>query len=123
MSFELEGVEQLSNEEVHSLYEESDRGTIFIDVRELEEYTEAHIPGIPLIPMGEMIDIAGELKSDERYVLVCRSGRRSHEVAKFLKGQGIKNVANYEGGMLEWPGPRAQGEEFIVENVSELYKS
>lgn len=121
MAHKVEGIRQLSFTEVKELYDQSSKSPIFIDVRELEEYTSGHIPGIPLIPMSEIANRAGELAKEEEYVLVCRSGRRSHEVAKFFQENGIENVANYEGGMLEWEGPLETGEEHVVKKISELY--
>ncbi|AOM83776.1 rhodanese-like domain-containing protein [Salisediminibacterium beveridgei] len=122
MATEKENVKQLSFEEVKALYENNKRNEILIDVRELEEYDEAHIPGIPLIPMSEMVDLVNEFKKDQEYVLVCRSGRRSHEVAKFFKDNGIENVHNYADGMIGWEAEKATGEEWVVEQVNEIYK-
>ncbi|SES10409.1 rhodanese-like domain-containing protein [Salisediminibacterium halotolerans] len=121
MAHYVEGIKQLSFSEVKELYDQSVKKPILIDVRELEEYTEAHIPGIPLIPMSEIANRAGDFAKDEEYVFVCRSGRRSHEVAKFFQENGVDKVANYEGGMLEWDGPVETGEEHIVKKISELY--
>ena len=121
MSHNVEGVKQLTFTEVKELYDQSGTSPILIDVREIDEYTDAHIPGIPLIPMSEMANHADEFKRNEEYVFVCRSGRRSHEVAKFFQEHGIENVANYDGGMLEWEGPVKGGKENVIKHARELY--
>ena len=35
---------------------------------------------------------------------------------------GIENVHNYAGGMLDWKDDTASGNEWIVKNVQDLYK-
>lgn len=122
MAFEKENVSQLSYDEIKTMYDEKKQSPIFIDVRELEEYEEGHIPGIPLIPMSEIVDLVDEFEKDKEYVLVCRSGRRSHEVSKFFKNNGINNVHNYADGMLGWESEKTEGHEWIISKVNELYK-
>jgi rhodanese-related sulfurtransferase len=122
MSTVIDGIIQYDYEEVKDLYE-NDPSTILIDVREVEEYEEVHIPRIPLIPMSEIVDVIDEFDKEKKYVLVCRSGRRSHEVALFFVNNEIGNVANYADGMLGWQGDKAQGLENVISNVKDLYKS
>lgn len=122
MAFEKENVSQLSFAEIKLIYDQKKQSPILIDVRELEEYEEGHIPGIPLIPMSEIVDLVDEFNKDEEYVLVCRSGRRSHEVSKFFINSGINNVHNYADGMLGWESEKTTGHEWIVKRVNELYQ-
>jgi rhodanese-related sulfurtransferase len=42
-----------------------------------------------------------ELDAEKEIVVLCRSGRRSLEVAKFLQQKGFKTV-NLAGGILAW---------------------
>jgi rhodanese-related sulfurtransferase len=121
MSKVIDGIVQYDYEEVKDLYE-NDSSTILIDVREVEEYEEAHIPQIPLIPMSEVVDVIDQFDNDQKYVLICRSGRRSQEVALFFVDNGINNVANYADGMLGWQGEQTQGLENVISNVKDLYK-
>lgn len=122
MAFLKENISQLSYDEVLDIYEKKQDEPILIDVRELEEYVEGHIPGIPLIPMSEIVDIVDDFQKDKEYIFVCRSGRRSHEVAKFFKENNVENVHNYADGMLGWEADRKQGEEWIIKKTEELYK-
>ncbi|UCZ52451.1 rhodanese-like domain-containing protein [Bacillus shivajii] len=122
MSFMKENISQLNYDEVRKIHEKQASEPILIDVREHEEYVNGHIPGIPLIPMSEIVDVIDDFNKEKEYVLVCRSGRRSHEVAKFFKDNGIENVHNYADGMLGWDTAKNEGEEWIVKDIEELYK-
>lgn len=73
-----------------------------IDVREQWEYDEGHIPGVTLVPMGEISDRMSEIPTDKEVILTCRSGNRSGQVADFLRERGFDNVHNMEGGILAW---------------------
>lgn len=121
MAFEIENVKQLNYEEVKEIYDQNEPRPIIIDVREHEEYVHGHIPKVPLIPMSQIENLIQDFDPNEKYILVCRSGRRSHEVAKFFKDNGIDDVSNYTGGMLEWEGPIEVGEQNIVKNVRDIY--
>ncbi|MBB5171884.1 rhodanese-like domain-containing protein [Texcoconibacillus texcoconensis] len=122
MAFTKETISQLNYDEVYNIYQDPNATAILIDVREREEYEEGHIPGIPLLPMSEIIEVIGDFHKEQEYILVCRSGRRSHEVAKFFKDQGIEQVHNFSEGMLGWQADKTKGEEWIVKEVNELYK-
>ncbi|CAG7624014.1 Thiosulfate sulfurtransferase GlpE [Paenibacillus solanacearum] len=98
----IEHISHLNSQELIEFAGDPERRTIVIDVREIEEYEAAHIPGIPLIPMGEIIDWIEKLDPQRAYVFVCRSGRRSMEVAKFFRANGFAQVHNYSGGTLQW---------------------
>jgi adenylyltransferase/sulfurtransferase len=74
-----------------------------LDVREAWELELAPVPS-PLvhIPMGQIADRFGELDPNKETVVICRSGGRSLEVARFLSAQGFASVANLSGGILKW---------------------
>jgi adenylyltransferase/sulfurtransferase len=80
-----------------------DRGDAMtlLDVREAWELDVASVPGIVHIPMGEVAQRVNELNRNEEVVVLCRSGRRSLEVARFLQQSGFKAV-NLAGGILAW---------------------
>ena len=74
-----------------------------IDVREDWEVALAPVPSPHLhIPMGQMAERVGELDPGAATVVICRSGGRSAEVARFLSTQGFANVFNLAGGILAW---------------------
>jgi rhodanese-related sulfurtransferase len=77
-------------------------GVYLLDVREPDEYAAGHIPGITLIPMGEVATRLAELPRDKEIIVTCRSGNRSGQVADLLREQGFTNVHNMEGGIIAW---------------------
>lgn len=79
---------------------------LLIDVREPFEFGQGHIPLAQLIPMPRLLNREVILPRDREIVLVCRSGRRSTQVAYALLNDGYTQVANMEGGMLAWAAAR-----------------
>jgi rhodanese-related sulfurtransferase len=79
------------------------REDVFVlDVREQSEYDAGHIPGVTLIPMGEVANRLAEIPTDKEVIVTCRSGNRSGQITDFLRQQGFDNVHNMEGGILAW---------------------
>jgi rhodanese-related sulfurtransferase len=72
-----------------------------LDVREGWELGVASVPGILHIPMGEVATRLDEIDRNKEVVVLCRSGRRSMEVARFLQQSGFEAV-NLAGGILAW---------------------
>ncbi len=75
-----------------------------IDVREPAEHAEYNIGGT-LLPLGKVqtmqIEDIEDFRNNE-VIVYCRSGRRSLNAVMVLEQLGFTNVANLEGGMLEW---------------------
>ncbi len=71
-----------------------------IDVREQSEYDEAHIDGVPLIPMSDFLSRLDQVPDGTVYVL-CRSGARSGRVAEYLRQNG-HDAINIAGGIQAW---------------------
>ncbi|MBN9387455.1 MAG: rhodanese-like domain-containing protein [Chloroflexi bacterium] len=75
---------------------------LIIDVREPYEYTQGHIIGSKLIPLGQLASRLNELGGNDREIItVCRSGNRSGQAAAYLAAQGY-SVTNMAGGMVGW---------------------
>jgi DMSO/TMAO reductase YedYZ molybdopterin-dependent catalytic subunit/rhodanese-related sulfurtransferase len=89
---------QVSARAAHNLL---DTGAVLLDVREPDEWGEAHAPQAVLIPMGEVQARRSELPSDRRIVVVCRSGGRSAAITDTLCAHGYDAV-NLTGGMCAW---------------------
>jgi rhodanese-related sulfurtransferase len=75
---------------------------LLVDVRQQLEYDQGHIPGVRLIPLGELKTRYQEIPKDTTVILTCRSGRRSARAAEFLREQGYDNIHNMAGGILAW---------------------
>ncbi|WHX48175.1 rhodanese-like domain-containing protein [Paenibacillus woosongensis] len=116
MSEVIQGVSHIDTKELSDILQDPGNRTIIIDVREPEEYIQAHIPGVPLIPMGEIIGYMDDLDPEREYVFICRSGQRSFNVAKYFQQNGFDAVHNYAGGMLDWDGEMATGLENVIEH-------
>lgn len=76
-------------------------GALVIDVRNPDEYVEAHVPGAKLIPLGEVPDRTGELPTDVPVYVVCASGGRSRKASEFVIGLGV-DATNITGGTNAW---------------------
>ncbi len=87
-----------------------DSAVRLVDVREPDEFAEAHVPGAVLVPLatvGEHLDrFAGE---GPTYV-ICRSGARSMRACEVVSDHGI-DVVNVAGGTMAWV---ASGRQFAT---------
>ena len=76
-------------------------GAQVIDVREPDEWDEAHLAGSYLIPLGQVVDRIDEIATGPSVYVICRSGVRSANACEYLRVQGIEAV-NVTGGILAW---------------------
>lgn len=87
--------------DVSSLAEALVAGALLIDVREPDEYDEAHVAGARLVPLQSVPTVIDELPVGQPVYVICRSGGRSHNAVTFLRQQGI-DARNVLGGTLAW---------------------
>ena len=96
-------LELASEVDIHTVAEIKDREDVFLlDVREQWEYDEGHIPGVTLLPMGEVPARLDEIPTDIEVIVTCRSGNRSGQVTDYLRQNGFDNVHNMQGGIVAW---------------------
>jgi rhodanese-related sulfurtransferase len=89
--------------DVHTVAAIKDSDDVYLlDVREQWEYDEGHIPGITLLPMGEVPSRLDEIPTDKEVIVTCRTGNRSGQVADFLRQNGFDNIHNMQGGIVAW---------------------
>jgi rhodanese-related sulfurtransferase len=69
-----------------------------LDVREPDEWEEAHIDGATLIPLGSLQRRLSEVPKDRQVVVYCAVGGRSARATHFLRGHGVEAV-NLHGGI------------------------
>lgn len=79
-----------------------DADYVLVDVREIEEYEQGHIPGAVNIPLNTVPTRIAEIPQDKAVVLVCARGGRSAMAAEFLTGQGYRQLYNLVDGTLGW---------------------
>ncbi|YCA41532.1 sulfurtransferase TusA family protein [Bacillus sp. JZ8] len=87
---------------------ESNKQPCILDVREIEEYKQAHIPGVIHIPLGEVEKRSNELNKEEKIYVICHSGKRSEIAAQTMRKQGFKKLINVVPGMRDWRGETEQ---------------
>lgn len=76
---------------------------VVFDVREPEEYADAHILGTILMPLGTLCYDKMPLESGKKIVIHCRSGKRSYAACeRLLQKYPSLEVYNLEGGILAW---------------------
>ena len=83
-----------------------------IDVREPHEW-EGELGCISTaerIPQASVASAAIQWNKSDPLLLVCRSGRRSANVAATLIDMGFSNVSNLTGGMIAWNATHATHE-------------
>jgi rhodanese-related sulfurtransferase len=79
-----------------------DKGAFILDVREVSEWQQFHIPGATLIPLGELPNRLTEVPKDRQVVVVCRTGHRSAQGRDILLNAGYPQVTSMAGGVTEW---------------------
>lgn len=73
-----------------------------IDVREYHEHNEFNLGG-QLIPLGEIMNLAGSVPSDVPVILYCKLGIRSQIAIQRLHEKfGFNNLLNLQGGIERW---------------------
>ena len=79
-----------------------DQGVFILDVREPSEWTQVHIPGATLIPLGQLPNRLNEVPNDREVVVVCHSGNRSATGRDILLKANFSKVTSMAGGMTQW---------------------
>ena len=93
-------VENLTMEDIRAGLEADT--ILLIDVREPDEFANAHIPGSILVPLSAFDVKKIPTPTPRRLVLSCRSGRRSLTAAAMAFDQGLSIDAHYAGGIIDW---------------------
>ena len=82
-----------------------DPTAVILDVRTPEEFAAGHLAGarnLDWLNQPEFKKGMAELSKENTYYVYCRSGRRSHEAAEALTAEGLKVVADMNGGILRY---------------------
>ena len=87
--------------DVNELAELLAGGAELLDVREHDEYLEAHVPGAQLIPLSELQGRTDEVPTADVVYVICRGGARSLKACEALATEGREYV-NVAGGTLAW---------------------
>ena len=79
-------------------------GRTIIDVRELVEWNEGHIPTAVLVPLADLPTTIEAVVPDKDTPLLvhCAVGARSRRASEYLARIGYTNVLNIQGRLAEW---------------------
>lgn len=82
----------------------TEAGVITLDVRTPGEFNEGHIKGSRLIDFqsGNFENEIESLDKNQTYAVYCRSGNRSSQAVKVMRGAGFDNIYNLDGGVIDW---------------------
>ncbi len=83
---------------------------LLVDVRELEEFAEGHIPNAINLPLSQMRDRYAELPTNREIWTYCRVGQRGYFAARFLAQHGYRS-RNLSGGYMTYQAFRTAGTE------------
>ncbi len=93
---------EISAEDLRKRLEAGEDLTV-LDVREPHEVAEAAIEGSVSIPLGQVLERAGELDSSRPVAVICAGGVRSARAVEALEAAGYAGeLLNVEGGMKAW---------------------
>ena len=73
-------------------------GLKVLDVREVSEWEEGHIPGSVHVPYHDIKGIPDGVEADEPIAVVCASGQRAAVGASLLQRHGAKRAIHVVGG-------------------------
>jgi rhodanese-related sulfurtransferase len=77
--------------------------TVFLDVREPNEWNLGHIPNAIHIPRGQLEGkVESMIDRNKRVVIYCASGNRSALAADTLQQMGYTNVVSLQDGFKGW---------------------
>ncbi len=75
---------------------------LIVDVREMDEFVEARVPGAVLLPLSGFAETFERLPRDRPLLVMCASGRRSMVAADHLLRHGYSDVTTVSGGIIAW---------------------
>lgn len=84
----------------------TDKNTILLDVREVDEFATGHIPNAINQPLSQLDQFNGD--NNKHYIIICQSGMRSQRATDYLRSQGYQAI-NVKGGMNAWTGEITRG--------------
>jgi sulfur-carrier protein adenylyltransferase/sulfurtransferase len=96
-------IDEISTVEAHERLASQD-GSLFVDVREPDEWDEGHIPDAVYTGRGRLEQRIEGLVPDKSRPLVvyCSAGNRSAFSVKVLEELGYENVVNLASGFSDW---------------------
>jgi rhodanese-related sulfurtransferase len=83
------------------------KNTYLLDVRTPEEFNSGFIDNAVNYNVTDsvaFVNIISSLEKNKKYLLYCKSGRRSGKALVMMKNMGFRKVYHLKGGVTEWKG-------------------
>ncbi len=94
-------IQDIDPRELEARLHEDSRWVV-LDVRELWEFRNGHVPGAKHVPLGELQARIGELDPNQPIAVICETGARSQTGAALLAQKGFKTIYNVREGTSGW---------------------
>lgn len=101
MSF-AEPFRTITIDEYRDEFEQTEQDYVLLDVREVDEFHFARMPGAINIPLSVFQDRFQEVPADRPIVLVCARGGRSAMAAEWMAYNGYDELYNLIDGVVGW---------------------
>lgn len=88
--------------DIEKFNEAIDNGAFLVDVREVAEYEEGHIPDAINIPIRTLAQNLSEIPTDQPVFIYCKSGHRAALSTAALQTMGFTNVRSFSPGFDGW---------------------
>lgn len=77
---------------------------VLVDLRDQNEFDQAHLPNARHLPLGELTQRSAELEKfrERPLILYCATGSRTASAIATLKKVGFTRLYNLRGGIFEW---------------------
>ena len=108
----VEGINRYTNTQFEKRLNR--KGYVLLDVRTPKEYDSAHLDKAILINIADSINFDKRIDSlpkKSKYLIYCRSGKRSLVAAQKMKARGFKKLGDLETGIRKWTGPTLSANE------------
>ena len=87
----------------NAIVQQAKGGTVFLDVREANEWNLGHVPNAVHVPRGQMEGkIEAMVPRGAKLIVYCARGSRSALAADTLQQMGYDQVESLEGGFRGW---------------------
>lgn len=113
----IKGMIHLSPKEA---YTEARNGALILDIREEydTDYKKFDVPEVLYCPYRQFEEFADRIPKDRALIVAASTGLRSKEIVEKLAGLGYCDIANLNGGMVDW---ERDGLPLMVDKNAELH--
>lgn len=97
-------VTEVSPADVADRLDDPDAEVDLVDVREREDFDEAHVPGADNVPLDELEDAVDDREWGDEVVVSCYAGKTSVPAAKLVNAATDARAVSMAGGFAAWDG-------------------